>query len=92
MSMKLYVGNLSYDTGEAGLRDAFGADGRIVEDVSIIMDRNTGQPRGFAFVTMQSEEDGRAAIQALDGQEIDGRTLKVNVAQDRRGGVRNDRF
>ena len=86
MGKKLYVGNLSYDTGEARLREAFEADDRVVEEVAIIMDRNTGRPRGFAFVTMQSDEDARAAIQALDGQNIDGRTVKVNEAQDRRGG------
>ena len=86
MGKKLYVGNLSYDTGEQELRDAFGADGRQVEDVAIITDRDTGRPRGFAFVTLTSDADAQAAVQALDGQMLGGRTLRVNEAQDKRGG------
>ena len=86
MGKKLYVGNLSYDTTEAELRDAFGADGRTVEEVAIIMDRDTGRPRGFGFVTMGSDADAQAAIEAMDGQSLGGRSLKVNEAQDRRGG------
>ena len=84
--MKLYVGNLSYDTNEDGLRAAFEADGREVTEVAIITDRDTGRPRGFGFVTMGSSEHGRAAIEALDGTDLDGRTIKVNEAQDRKSG------
>jgi RNA recognition motif-containing protein len=87
MGSKLYVGNLSYDTSEEELREAFSADGRTVTEVAVIMDRDTGRPRGFAFVTMGSDADAKAAIAALDGQSLGGRTLKVNEAQDKgRGG------
>jgi RNA recognition motif-containing protein len=86
MGSKLYVGNLSYSTTEADLRSAFESDGRKVKDVSIITDRMTGQPRGFAFVQMATDQDAAAAISALDGQQLDGRTLRVNEAQERTGG------
>jgi len=85
MGKKLYVGNLSYDTTEDELREAFSADGREVTEVAIVMDRDTGRPRGFAFVTMASDEDGTGAVSALDGQMLGGRTLRVNEAQDRGG-------
>lgn len=83
MTKRLYVGNLSFDTTEDTLSAAFEQDGRKVESVSIVTDRDTGRPRGFAFVEMGSEADASAAIQALDGQELDGRTLKVNEARER---------
>jgi RNA recognition motif-containing protein len=87
MGTKLYVGNLSYNTTEETLRDAFAADGRQVTEVSIITDRETGKPRGFAFVNMASDDDAKGAIEALDGQMLDGRTLRVNEAREReRGG------
>src|SRR5215472_406971 len=88
MGNKLYVGNLSYSTTEDTLRNAFAADGRKVDEVAIISDRATGQPRGFAFVTMGSSEDAQAAISTLDGKELDGRTLRVSEARERtdRGG------
>jgi cold-inducible RNA-binding protein len=88
MTKRLYVGNLSYDTTESTLLASFAADGRNVDNVHIVLDRDTGRPRGFAFVEMASEEDGRAAIDAMDGAQIDGRTLRVNEAQERkpRGG------
>ncbi|MGQ0615270.1 MAG: RNA recognition motif domain-containing protein [Planctomycetaceae bacterium] len=86
MGTRLYVGNLSYNTTEDSLRAAFSADSRQVTNVSIITDRATGQPRGFAFVEMGTDEDAKAAIAALDGQELDGRTLKVNEARERTGG------
>jgi cold-inducible RNA-binding protein len=86
MGRKLYVGNLPFDTTEQELRDAFAQDGRTVSEVAIVMDRETGRPRGFGFVTMGSDEDARNAISALDGQVLGGRTLKVNEAQDRGGG------
>lgn len=84
--MKLYVGNLSYDSTEASVRAAFEADGREVVEVAIITDRDTGRPRGFGFVTMGSAEHGRAAIEALDGTELDGRTIKVNEARAKSNG------
>ncbi|MEQ8275424.1 MAG: RNA-binding protein [Deltaproteobacteria bacterium] len=86
MGNKLYVGNLNYNTTEEELRDHFGADGRDVKEVAIIMDRETGRPRGFGFVTMASDADAQSAIEALDGQPLGGRSLRVNEAQDRRGG------
>ena len=85
MGRKLYVGNLNYRTTEDELRDVFGADGREVAEVAIILDRETGRPRGFGFVTMGSDEDAQKAIAALDGQMVGGRTLKVNESQERRG-------
>jgi len=83
MGTKLYVGNLSYNSTEASLRAAFEADGRQVREVALIMDRETGRPRGFAFVQMASEADAKAAIAALDGKDLDGRALRVNEAQER---------
>ena len=88
MGNKLYVGNLNYNTTEQTLGEAFGADGRQVTEVAIMTDRMTGRPRGFAFVTMGSQEDADAAIAALNGKAVDGRPLKVNEAQEKapRGG------
>ncbi|MFN0244618.1 MAG: RNA recognition motif domain-containing protein, partial [Planctomycetota bacterium] len=86
MGTKLYVGNLSFSTTEAGLRAAFEADGRKVREVALISDRETGRPRGFAFVDMASEQDAQAAIAALEGTNLDGRTIRVNEAQERTGG------
>jgi cold-inducible RNA-binding protein len=88
MGSRLYVGNLSYDTNDDSLRSAFAADGRTVKEVHIMMDRDTGQPRGFGFVEMSSDQDAQAAITALDGSDLDGRTIKVNEAKERqpRGG------
>jgi RNA recognition motif-containing protein len=83
MGKRLYVGNLSWDTTEDTLRDAFGADGRTVTDASIVTDRDTGRPRGFAFVEMSTDQEAKAAIEALDGAELDGRNIKVNEAQER---------
>ena len=77
--MKIYVGNMSFDTSEAGLRDAFAAFGDV-EEVAVITDRETGRPRGFAFVTMP-DSAARAAIEGMNGKDLDGRTLKVNEAQ-----------
>ena len=88
MGSKLYVGNLSYDTTEEGLRNHFSSDDRNVTYVALIMDRETNRPRGFGFVTMDSDEAAKAAIEALDGKELDGRSLKVNEAKEKsdRGG------
>ena len=77
--MKLYVGNLSFSTTEDTVRDTFAAYGEV-EEVALIMDRETGRPRGFGFVTMP-DDGARAAMEALDGKELDGRALKVNEAQ-----------
>ena len=78
--MKLYVGNLSYSTTQDSLREAFSAIG-AVDEVAIIMDRETGRPRGFAFVAMNNDEEARAAIESLNGTEVDGRTISVNEAR-----------
>ncbi|HLQ36270.1 MAG TPA: RNA-binding protein [Planctomycetota bacterium] len=88
MGKRLYVGNLSFNTTEAALQSAFEADGRKVANVSIMMDRDTGRSRGFAFVEMVNDADATAAIQAMNGAQIDGRPLRVNEAEERkpRGG------
>ena len=85
--MKLYVGNLSFNTTTADLEQLFGTIG-TVDSTNIIEDRETGRSRGFAFVEMSSQADGENAIAQLDGKEIDGRALKVNEAkpQVRNGG------
>jgi RNA recognition motif-containing protein len=80
---KLYVGNLNYNTTEDRLREAFGANGRQVTSVSIIMDRETGRPRGFAFVEMATDEAAKQALSELDGQDLDGRMLRINEARER---------
>ena len=88
MGTRLYVGNLSFQTTEDALRAAFEGDGRKVTDVKIMLDRDTGRSRGFAFVEMESEQDAQNAIQALNGQDVDGRPLRVNEAQPRAEGGR----
>ncbi len=82
MSTKLFVGNLSFNTTENQLQDLFAAHGNVIE-VDLIMDRFSGRPRGFAFVTMENKEGADAAIQALNGKSIDGRALTVNEARPR---------
>jgi RNA recognition motif-containing protein len=82
MGTRLYVGNLSYKTTEAELRQAFEASGQVV-DAKIVTDRDSGQPRGFGFVEMSSEAEAQAAIQSMHGKELSGRTLTVNEAQER---------
>lgn len=86
MSTRLYVGNLPFEVDEDELRRIFEADGRTVSDVSIITDRDTGRPRGFAFVEMGSQKDAQAAISALNGKEFGGRSIAVNEARERAGG------
>jgi RNA recognition motif-containing protein len=86
MSTKIYVGNLPYTCDEQQLRDLFGNEGRAVTEVAIITDRMTGQPRGFAFVNMASDDDAKRAIDALHGSVFGGRTLTVNEARPREGG------
>ncbi|MEM9381428.1 MAG: RNA-binding protein [Planctomycetota bacterium] len=90
MGKRLFVGNLSYDTDNDSLRAAFESGGRTVTDVHVMVDRDSGQPRGFGFVEMGSDEEAQAAIQDLDGQALDGRNIRVDVAQERRprGGPR----
>ncbi len=83
MTKRLYVGNLSWNTTEDTLRLAFEQDGRRVNEVHVVADRDTGRPRGFAFVEMASDGDAQSAIEALDGTEIDGRAIRVNEAQER---------
>jgi cold-inducible RNA-binding protein len=85
MGRRLYVGNLSYDTTEADLRDAFATAG-TVSDVKVMLDRDSGKPRGFAFVEMSSDAEAQNAIDQLHGRELGGRTLKVNEAQERSSG------
>jgi RNA recognition motif-containing protein len=85
--MKMFVGNLSFDTSEQQLKELFSEHGEVTE-VHMPDDRETGRPRGFAFVTMDSKSAMVNAIKALDGTELDGRDLKVNEAKPRedRGG------
>src|ERR1700742_5035759 len=78
--MKLYVGNLSFQTSEQGLRDIFAQHGTVTDCV-LMMDRETGRPRGFGFVTMSSSEEGQRAIDAINGQNHGGRDLTVNEAR-----------
>ncbi|MCA8964410.1 MAG: RNA-binding protein, partial [Planctomycetes bacterium] len=86
MGTRLYVGNLSFQTTEDVLRDAFGADGRTVTDCKIMLERDTGRSRGFAFVEMANDADAQAAIAAMNGFDLDGRSLRVNEAQPRAEG------
>jgi cold-inducible RNA-binding protein len=82
MSNKLFVGNLSFNTTENDLQDAFAAHGTVTE-TNLMMDRMTSRPRGFGFVTMSTPEEAQKAIAALNGKELDGRALTVNVAKPR---------
>ena len=78
---KLYVGNLGYETTEATIRAAFEPHGEVIS-VNLIMDRDTGRPKGFGFVEMGSAEEAQTAKGALDGTQMDGRALKVDVAKE----------
>ena len=104
MSAKLFVGNLSFNVTENDLQDAFAAYGTVVE-ANLMMDRATGRPRGFGFVTMSTPEEAQKAIDGLNGKELDGRALTVNLARPREersgggggrsgysGGGRRDRY
>jgi RNA recognition motif-containing protein len=82
MNTRLYVGNLSYRMTENDLEDLFSQYGPVA-DVNLMLDRMTGRPRGFAFVTMAAPEGAEAAIAALNGKEVEGRALTVNVARPR---------
>jgi cold-inducible RNA-binding protein len=94
MNTKLYVGNLSFETNDAGLRDAFSPFGNIT-DVYVANDRETGRPRGFAFVTFTTGEEAQAAMEKMNGASLDGRALTVNEAKPKEssggggGGGRN---
>lgn len=87
MTSKVFVGGLSWDTGDMQLNQAFAAIGPVLE-AKVITDRDTGRSRGFGFVTFDSAEDARTAISQMDGSMLDGRTIRVNEANDRpaRGG------
>ena len=90
MGRKLYVGNLAYSTAEDDLRQAFGACGDV-DSVNLIIDRDTGRSKGFAFVEMSSDAEAQKAIQELNGTSLDNREIKVNEAKprerrDNRGG------
>jgi cold-inducible RNA-binding protein len=88
MGTRLYVGNLSYNVTEPELRDVFAEGGKNVVEVKVVMDRETGRPRGFAFVEMGSDDEASQAIQTLSGREIQGRAISVSEARERapRGG------
>ncbi len=82
MAKKLYVGNLSFDTTDSDLQNLFGPHG-TVQSAQVIMDRDAGRSKGFGFVEMDSDQHAQAAIQALNGQEVNGRALTVNEARPR---------
>ena len=82
MNNKLFVGNLSFNTTENDLQDAFAAHGTVTE-ANLMVDRMSSKPRGFGFVTMSSEAEAQAAITALNGAQLDGRALTVNIARPR---------
>jgi uncharacterized membrane protein YgcG len=91
MAKKLYVGNLSYDTNDGALQQMFGAFG-TVQSAQIVTDRDTGRSKGFGFVEMGSDQEAQAAINGLNGKEVNGRALTVNEArprEDRGGGGRS---
>ena len=102
MNTRLYVGNLAFHTTEDALNKAFSAYGEV-QEATLVLDRETGRSRGFAFVSMVNAEDAQKAIAEMNGAELDGRALRVNEAEDRRprsgggggggggGGRRNDR-
>lgn len=83
--MKIYVGNMSFDTTEDSLSALFSAHGEV-EEAAIVTDRDTGRPRGFGFVTMPNNDEANAAVEAINGTEVDGRTLNVNEARPRASG------
>jgi RNA recognition motif-containing protein len=88
MNTKLFVGNLSFDTTENDLQDAFAAHGTVTE-TNLMMDRTTGRPRGFAFITMANPEEAQKAVDALNGSALGGRSLTVNEARPREEGGGN---
>lgn len=91
MGKRLFVGNIPYQTEEAQLRSFFEQEGRQVTEVKIVADRETGRPRGFAFVEMISDDQAQAAVTALNGKPFGGRALTVSEARERAGGGRFER-
>jgi RNA recognition motif-containing protein len=87
MGRRLFVGNLSYETTEMSLRELFGQAGSVAE-AKIVLDRDTGRPRGFGFVEMSSDGEARTAIDQFNTRELDGRAISVSEAQERSGGSR----
>ncbi len=85
MGKRLYVGNLSYSVTEADLRDVFGEAGSVA-DVKVVLDRDTGRPRGFAFVEMSTDAEAGKATESLNGRDIQGRPINVSEARERSGG------
>lgn len=83
MGTRLYVGNLSYNVTEPELREAFAEGGRNVVEVKVVMDRETGRPRGFAFVEMSTPDEAAAVIESLNGRTIQGRPISVSEARER---------
>lgn len=90
MGTRLYVGNLPFDVDESQLRTLFQEGGREVTEVKMITDRETGRPRGFAFVEMASQEHAQAAISAMNGKEVGGRALTVNEAREQAPRARSE--
>ena len=91
MSNKIFVGGISWNTDDESLRDAFSQYGEVV-DARVIKDRETGRSRGFGFVTYSDSNSVQDAVTAMDGRELDGRTIKVNEAIDKPRGERPARF
>jgi RNA recognition motif-containing protein len=85
MGKRLYVGNLSYGVTEADLREVFAEAGDVV-DVKVVLDRDTGRPRGFAFVELASDGEATRAIEQLNGRELQGRAMNISEARERTGG------
>jgi RNA recognition motif-containing protein len=85
MGRRLYVGNLSYGVTEAELRETFAEAGEVV-DVKVVLDRDTGRPRGFAFVELSNDGEAARAIEVLNGREVQGRAMNVSEARERTGG------
>jgi RNA recognition motif-containing protein len=91
VSKKIYVGNLPFSSTQQDLESLFGRHGTVAS-VNVITDRETGRPRGFAFVEMESASDADDAIRALDGSNLDGRDIRVNEAQDKRHSTGGGRY
>jgi RNA recognition motif-containing protein len=85
MGKRLYVGNLSYGVTEADLREVFAEAGDVV-DVKVVLDRDTGRPRGFAFVELSNDGEATRAIEVLNGRELQGRAMNISEARERSGG------